>query len=306
MRLIEAFVPIWTLTVVGYLARRRGLFDSAATVTLGSYVFHLAMPAALFLTMSTMPLSHFEWRSLAAFGASIALVISVGWLAISKAFHRKPGERPIWAMTAGYVNSANLGIPIAAQVLHSIAFLAQVVLLQTLIVTPLILISLDRHHDAGGQAALRRVATLPLRNPVVLASALGLVWSVARLPVPPPAHDSLKLLSDSAAPCALIALGASLYGVPALAAPVPEVSTVTALKLLVQPLTAYIVGLALHLSGTNLLSVVLIAGLPTAQNAFIFAQQYGVAEGLANRAVMVTTTASLATLAAIVALLGAG
>lgn len=304
MRLIDAFVPIWTLTVVGYLARRRGLFDDAAAATLGSFVFHLAMPAALFLTMAGMPLSHFEWRSLAAFGASTALVISVGWLGLSKAFSRKPGERPIWAMAAGYVNSANLGIPIAAQILRSIAFLAQIVLLQTLIVTPLILIALDRQHNAGGQAALRRVATLPLRNPVVLASALGLVWSLARLPVPVPAHDSLKLLSDSAAPCALIALGASLYGVPALAAPVPEVGTVTALKLLVQPLTAYVAGLLLQLHGTQLLTVVLIAGLPTAQNTFIFAQQYGTAEGLANRAVMVTTTVSLVTLAAIVALLG--
>ena len=50
--------------------------------------------------------------------------------------------------------------------------------------------------------------------------------------------------------------------------------------------------------------MVVCAGLPTAQNTFIFAQEYGVGEALASRAVLVTTTLSLATLAGTAALLG--
>src|SRR6185437_6967659 len=87
------------------------------------------------------------------------------------------GERAIWSMAAGYVNSANLGIPIAMQVLGSASFVIEVLLLQTLVVTPIVLTVLDRHDDASGRIRFRRIASLPLRNPVILASALGVIAS---------------------------------------------------------------------------------------------------------------------------------
>ncbi|WUI56330.1 hypothetical protein OHQ88_04420 [Micromonospora zamorensis] len=96
---------------------------------LGRFVFQLAMPSALFLALSQMPLSGFAGRPLLAFGVSTAAVVGFGWVGASWLFGRKPGERPIWGMAAGYVNSANLGIPIATQVLGNVSFLAEVVLL---------------------------------------------------------------------------------------------------------------------------------------------------------------------------------
>ncbi|MET8087155.1 AEC family transporter [Micromonospora sp. NPDC005237] len=105
---------------------------------------------------------------------------------------------------------------------------------------------------------------------------------------------------------ALAALGASLHRTaPSRAEPTElELAVITALKLVAQPVIAYAAGLALHLSAPQLLAVVVCAGLPTAQNTFIFGQEYGVGEAVANRAVVVTTTLSLATLAAAAALLG--
>jgi malonate transporter len=214
MGLISAFIPIWVLAAIGYLARRRGLLGDESASVLGRFVFHLSMPAALFLTLAATPVSRFSFLPLVAFGVSTAAVVGVGWLAVSRFFDRKPAERPIWGMTAGYVNSANLGIPIAQQVLGSMSFLAEVVLVQTLVVTPVILIALDRHSGAVGRAGLRRVASLPVRNPVILASLLGVVWSTAALPVPSYAADPLKLLASAAVPTALVALGASLYSGP--------------------------------------------------------------------------------------------
>ncbi len=83
-----------------------------------------------------------------------------------------------------------------------------------------------------------------------------------------------------------------------------EITAITALKLVAQPALACALGLLLHLSQPQLLAVVVCAGLPTAQNVFVFAQRYAVGEALASRAVLITTTLSLATIAAIAALLG--
>lgn len=303
MSLVSAFVPIWILTTVGYAARRRGLLGEGAASVLGRFVFHLAMPAALFTKLSVTPVAGYDYRSLVAFGASTAVVIGAGWLGVSRLHHRKAGERPVWGMAAGYVNSANLGIPIAQQVLHSVSFLAEVVLFQVFLVTPVILVALDRHGDAAGRVRLRRIASLPVRNPVILGSALGVVWSTAHLPVPQAVSGSLDLLAAAAVPVALVALGASLHSDSAVRVPRAETGVITALKLAVQPLVALGFGLLLHLTHAQLLAVVVCAGLPTAQNTFIFAQEYGVGEELASRVVIVTTVFSLGTLAVSAALL---
>lgn len=304
MSLVSAFVPIWILTAVGYAACRWGLLGEAAASALGRFVFHLAMPSALFLALSRMPLSGFAGRSLLAFGVSTAAVVGFGWVGASWRFDREPGERPIWGMAAGYVNSANLGIPIATQVLGNVSFLAEVVLLQVLVVTPVILVALDRHSDPAGRVRVSRIASLPLRNPVILASLLGVACSAAGLHLPSAVGASLTLLSGAAVPAALVALGASMHRTAPSRAEPAALAVITALKLVAQPVIAYAAGLALHLSAPQLLAVVLCAGLPTAQNTFIFSQEYGVGEAVANRAVVVTTTLSLATLATAAALLG--
>ncbi|SBT67832.1 hypothetical protein GA0070622_4913 [Micromonospora sediminicola] len=307
MSLVSAFVPIWVLTAIGWAACRWGLLGEAAASVLGRFVFHLAMPSALFLALSRMPLSGFANRSLLAFAVSTAAVVGLGWVGASRLFDRTPGERPIWGMAAGYVNSANLGIPIATQVVGSVSFLAEVVLLQVLVVTPVILVALDRHSDPAGRVRVRHIASLPVRNPVILASLLGVVCSAAGLRLPSAADASLTLLSGAAVPAALVALGASLHR-PAASRAEPaepaELAVIAALKLVAQPVIAYAAGLALHLSAPQMLAVVVCAGLPTAQNTFIYSQEYGVGEAVANRAVVVTTTLSLATLAAAASMLG--
>jgi malonate transporter and related proteins len=326
MGLIAAFGPIWILTAVGYLTRRRRLLADNMAEVLGQFVFHLAIPADLFLTLSRTSLSGLAGRPLAAFAVSTVALMGAGWFASGRWFGRKPGERAIWSMAAGYVNSANLGIPIAMQVLGSASFVIEVLLLQTLVVTPIVLTVLDRHDDATGRIRFRRIATLPLRNPVILASALGVIASETGFRPPSVLLDPLTLLGAAAVPTALIALGASLYRPPARtrtvdspepvsaapvsAAPVPaepaltELAVISVLKLAVQPAVALAAGFALDLPHAGLVAVVVCAGLPTAQNAFIYAQRYRAADDLASRSIMVTTTASMATLIIIAALLG--
>ena len=115
MGLIAAFGPIWILTAIGYLTRRRRLLADNMAEVLGQFVFHLAIPADLFLTLSRTSLSGLAGRPLAAFSVSTVALMGAGWFAAGRWFGRKPGERAIWSMAAGYVNSANLGIPIATR-----------------------------------------------------------------------------------------------------------------------------------------------------------------------------------------------
>lgn len=304
MGMLHAFEPIWLLAALGYAARRWRLLRDTAVSALGWFVFHLAMPAALYVRLAQTTLAGFDARQLTAFTAGLIGAIGAGWYCAARFFDRKHGERAVWGMASGYGNAANLGIPIAMQVLGTVSFLVEVLLLQMLIVGPVILATLDRHAD-GDRVSISRIATLPLRNPVILGSALGIAASAAGFRAPSLVQTPLSMLSLTAVPAALIALGASLCRPEATAdAGRTEISVIAVLKLLAQPAMACAAGLALGLSRPALLAVVVCAGLPTAQNVFVFAQHYDVAQGLASRAVMVTTTLSLATIAGAAALLG--
>ncbi|MFF2079409.1 AEC family transporter [Kitasatospora sp. NPDC058162] len=295
--LLSAFAPIWALTAVGYVVARAGLLGPQAELVLTRFVFHVAMPAALFLMISRTPLGNFANPSMLAFAAGTTVATALGLLAGRLLFRRKRGELAIGAMAAGYVNSANLGIPVTMQVVGDASFVGPVVLFQILVVTPAVLTVLD-----SGAAGRRALLTLPLRNPVLIATALGAVASATGLRLPAELHHSADLLGAAGVPTALVALGMSLHNRPAAEGRSlrAEVGLTVAVKTLVQPLVALIMaGPVLHLPTHQLLTVVLFSALPTAQNVYTYAREYGQGTDLARDTVLWSTLVSMGTLSTI-------
>ncbi|MCZ4123291.1 AEC family transporter [Streptomyces sp. H39-S7] len=314
--LLACFAPIWILTAAGYLVSRTGLLGEQAEPVLGRFVFHVAMPAALFVMISKARLDTFANTSMIAFAAGTVAVCALGLLTARRLFHHRLADQAVSSMAAGYVNSANLGIPVALQVLGDASFVAQILLFQVLLISPVILTLLDAGTGAGNgvgngvggkSGGLTRMLLMPVRNPIIMASALGAVVSAAGWRLPTALGHSCELLGAAAVPTALLTLGMSLHGRPAATGPGQrlEVGVTVALKTLVQPLIALAVGgLLLHLPRHQLLAVVLCSALPTAQNAFIYARQYDLDTGLARDSVMVSTLVSMATLSIVYWTLG--
>lgn len=288
--MFTAFIPIWALTLIGYVAGRFRLIGEDADRVLGGFVFHIAMPAALFTTLSRTRLA-VSGPGIAVFAASTVITMFAGYVISRRLFDRKPGESLLGGMTGGYVNSANLGIPVALHVLGNASFLTGVLLFQVLVVTPVVLACLD------SGLRLRRLVTLPLRNPVILGLAAGAACSIAGWRPPPVVADPLALLGAAAVPTALVALGLSLNVRGPAAAGRTEVFTLSALKLAGQPLVAYALGVLVALPAADLRPLVVCAALPTAQNVYIFAREYGQAEAVTRWTVLAGTALSMATLA---------
>ncbi|MFF7637639.1 AEC family transporter [Kitasatospora sp. NPDC008050] len=302
--LLASFVPIWTLTAVGYLVSRTGLLGEQAEAVLGRFVFHVAMPAALFTMLAKAPLRTFANASMLAFAAGTLVASLLGWAGARWLFGRRPADQAISGMAAGYVNSANLGIPVAVQVLGDASFVGPVLLFQVLLVTPIILGALDAGTSADGSRAERlgRLVRLPLRNPIIMASALGVLCSATGLHLPGALGHSCDLLGGAGVPTALVTLGMSLHARPAAAGGSlrAEVGLAVVTKNLVQPLVAFAVGsLLLDLTPHQLLAVVICSALPTAQNVFIYARQYDLNTALPRNSVLWSTLLSMLTLSAI-------
>ena len=299
--MLAAFAPIWELTAVGYVVGRSGVLGRHQAVdVLGRFVFFVAMPAALLSMLTRHPLTGLAGRGLVAFAVGTVVAGGAGFAASRWIFRRPLGEQAIGGMAAGYVNAANLGIPVAVQVIGDASFLAVVLLLQTAVITPIILGTLDAAQNDDSTGRWRRLVTLPVRSPILIACVLGVVLGLLGVHLPKLLDDILALLGAAAVPTALIALGLSLVrGEPTQGEPPRrlEVAVAVALKVLAQPIVTFLVAMyALGLHGVGLLTVVICAGLPAAQNTFVYARAYGVDGRFARDCIVASTALSMLTL----------
>lgn len=207
---------------------------------------------------------------------------------------------------SGYVNAANLGIPIAVYVLGDASVVAPVMLVQLLIYTPIAFAVLDRSLPTVERSSGWRLAAGPLRTPLVVGAVCGLLVGALDLPIWKPVSEAIGLIAGMAVPAMLLAYGISLYGAsaPGRGADRGPVWLSVVLKLILQPALAWVLGA--HVFGfdpVTLLGVVVVAALPCAQNVFTYAWRYRAGVGLARDAVLLTTALAPVSLFGIAALL---
>ncbi|MGX6603347.1 AEC family transporter [Micromonosporaceae bacterium Da 78-11] len=304
--IITGFAVVWVLVLAGYLIGRFELLGAAGLETLTRLAFFVTAPALLFVTLAEAAPGRILTGALAAFVLSTLAVAALYVTLARLLWRRDVADLTVGALAAGYVNASNLGIPIAAYVLGDVAFIAPVLMFQVLLAAPTALAVLD---VATGEKrpSLRRLAALPARNPLMIASVAGIAVTVSGRTLPEPVLEPFVLLGGAAVPMTLLALGMSLRGSrPLRRGPdARERILAVVLKALVHPLLAYLIGVwLLGLTGPALLAAVVTAALPTAQNIFVFASRYGRGEAFARDTIVLSTAAAAVILVGVVAWLG--
>ncbi len=119
--------------------------------------------------------------------------------------------------------------------------------------------------------------------------------AVTGVDLPAPVLEPFAMVGAAAVPAVLIGFGASLHGQRVLGAGSARRDVVVAsvVKLVVMPLVAWGVGLALGLTDELLRAVVVLAALPVAQNVLVYAQRYDASVILARDTILVTTLGSV-------------
>ena len=289
---------------VGWLLVRTRAVPADADGVLTRVCFFAATPALLVTTLSRADLTAVVSRATAVAVAAELVAIISAWCLHRLALRRTIAEATIGALASGYVNAANLGIPVAVLVLGDAATIAPILLLQLLVLTPVTFTVLDAVTRRGNPSRLATL-TVPLRNPLLWGVVAGTAANLGGVRLEQwcggyPAQG-LEMLGRVAVPLMMLALGMSLAGAPRPLRnsepdePVRGVNrrsglwAAVAWKLAVMPALAVAVGLAAGLGGTQLLVPVVTAALPTAQNVFMYASRYGAAKDLARDAVLLTT-----------------
>lgn len=300
---LTGFAVVALAVCVGYLLARSGVLGSGAPYALGRLTFLVLSPCLLFVILAGADVRTLFSALLPVSALTAIVMFAVYALCAALLLRRGLGETVVGAFSSGYVNANNIGIPLSLYILGDAAYSAPVVLFQLLVFMPVTLALLDA--ATAGARSWRRIAAQTLRNPMLWGAALGVTVALTGVELPPIVLDPLTLLADAGIPIMLIAYGMSLHGQRVLTAVGrrADVLLASALKLILMPVVAWLLATALALPAEQVRIVVVLAALPTAQNAFLFAQRYRIGEIIARDTIFVTTVGCLPVLFVAAALL---
>ena len=282
-------LPDFALIVCGYLICRYTALDRPLWDGVERLVYYLLFPALLFGTIVRYPLElapalPFVGSALAVVAAGVALAYALRLFPAVDAHLHASGAQTAFRFNS-YVALA------LAERLGGGAGLASMALLISVTV-PFCNVAavwpLARH---GGHGYAREL----LRNPLILATAAGLLFNLAGLQLPSLMSTTLTRMGAAALPLGLMAVGAGLQLGALREGPRLAAALMTIRHVLLPALAIFLV-VALGLPPLQQVLVVAFAAMPTASSAYVLAVRMGGHGGFVAGLVTVSTLLAMPTL----------
>ncbi len=303
--IVGLLLPFFGLIFIGYGAARITKQPVEAMGWLNTFIIYAALPALFFKLVSKTPVEElarmdFVVASLACTYGIFLLVFLIGRFVRGNSL----AETTIQSFAASYGNIGYMGPGIALLALGEKAAVpvALIVCLENaahFIVAPAMMAVAGGDKRSAGRLALD-VARKVITHPFIVSVVAGFLAASFSWQPPEAMQRLVDYLAQSAAPCALFAMGVTLALRPMKRVPV-EISYIVPAKLILHPLAAYLVLSSLgRFEPVWIYSAVLLAALPTATNVFVIGQQYHVWQERASATILISTVLSVFTLTGVV------
>jgi malonate transporter and related proteins len=302
---INVALPVFAIILAGWVAGRAKLLGRDASLALNQFVYWFALPPVLFLGLVRAPLADiFNGPFLGAFLGGLALTYIVGFGTGWVFTGRSLKDASMQALNASFSNTGYMGIPLFLTLVGAAGDLAPVIVatvIMSAVMVAVAIIMLEALGNTGKSPVeiATGIARGLVTNPLVVASALGLVGAFVGLKVPVPFARFGDLMGAAAGPCALFAIGLFLAG-QKLTEGLTESLWISLLKLIFQPLVTWVLIETLFpMDPYWRASALVLAALPTGALTFVMAQRYNTYVGETSSAILVSTVLSVITLSGV-------
>lgn len=303
LNILVVTAPFFALIGFGYLAQRARLLPENSVPALNTFVLYFALPCMLFRFTAETPFAQiFNARVFLAYAAGGLATFFTFVFAYRFATLNRLHEGAFAGLAVAWSNWGYMGVTMIPALLGREAL--PIIIaggMADLFVTTTVSLGLAGSGSAGGglKATIVGAVQRVTKNPMMWAVALGALCSGLEWRLPAAPDQLVRLLGSAAVPVALFAIGVSLYrpGVPVLRA---DVMMITGAKLLLQPYLVAIV--AAHVLGLPRLEtqvLVLMAALPVAGSAFLFAERGGHDAEAISGAILVSTALAFVSFSAL-------
>lgn len=287
---LEVTGPVLAILLLGMCLRARGLLTEVLIEQSNQLVFKVAIPAFLFLAISTKPIVETFNAPLILYGIGFTVfaAFAVWMVAPLLAQHE---HRGVFTQNVFRSNMGIFGLALSLNAFgESVLAQAGVYLaVLTVIYNVLSVLVLSKGLSRQAMKSL-------LTNPLIIGCLFGLLFSATQWTLPKIIIKSLGYLADMALPMALLCIGGSMTWRSLISLP-PVVLTATFCRLLVLPLLSVVLAVALGFRGHELGILFFMMAAPTASVAFVMAQQMTARAGSTAQIIAVSTLFAPVTIA---------
>jgi len=274
MEIAATIIPIFTIVLLGWAARRKGFMPPEFLGPANRIVYYLAIPAMIFRALSKASLGQeFHGAVLFITLAAATGVYLVAWGLCR--WRRVAGFRAgVFIQSAGHGNLGYIGLSVAFYYLGETGFVRAgliagfLMILQNILSVFALQANRPGRQGPGAGSLLKAL----LGNPVILSALAGILASALQIPIPMVIQRSLDILSGLALPTALLLIGASL-SLRAMRGHFLTVMGSVGIKLILLPGIGLMAYRIFHVPPADYLPGLILLASPTATVAYVMAKE---------------------------------
>lgn len=291
----NAVLPMCLIMALGYGTHRLGWIRREEISVINKIAFRIFLPCLLYYNVYCSDLSGSFDPLLMAYavgGVLLTFGLSLGYTLLTE---KLPERRGVMIQGMFRSNYVIMGIPVATALLGSDQLGTVSILIAVVVPLFNMLAVVVLEVFRGQKPKPLHILGQIVKNPLVIASALGILTLAAGIRLPHILEQTIQNVSAIASPLQLFLLGA-FFQFSGLKTYRRELVTVSAAKLIVSPGLFLGLGALLGFRGVAFVSLIGIFASPTAVNSFTMAQQMGGDAELAGDIVVTTSAVSILTM----------
>lgn len=296
---INVVVPVFIIILLGVFLKRINIIDDVFVSKASALVYKTSLPVLIFINISETDFaSLFNGKLILAFYAGIfSAFIMSGIFSLIFINHKK--RRGAFIQGSFWGNSVIIGLALVLNVFgdSGVAVAAIIIAFIIPVFNSLAVLVLTINSDRESTGSLKMILYKLSRNPLIIAVAAALPFSIFKIPLPIFFSASLSYLARMALPLALIGIGGSLSFSSLRANSLLPIAA-SGIKIIMTPIVVVFFALRLGIQGQLLGILFLISATPTAISSFIMARAMGGDSQLAANIIVITTLGSIFTMSA--------
>lgn len=279
----SVIVPIFLMMCLGYFIMRRKVIDRKGADQLNSIVFKYLLPVQLFMNIYSSDLAQaMNWKLIGYSMGMVLLSYLLLNIVVPKMFSDRRQNVPmIHAMYRS--NYVIFGLVVVGGFYPDEVAVASVL---AAFVVPVYNVLAVILLEKGG--SLKKTLIGCAKNPLILASLLGILCNLVHMPIHPILLKFLQDVVKMTNPVALLAVGMR-FEFSAVKANLKPLGVALSYRLLLLPIVATVLGILLGFTDVELMTILILFGSPCATACYTMSMGYDVDHTLANQMVVFTT-----------------
>lgn len=285
---LEAVLPIFILMICGYVSRLCKIIDEHDVRRMNSILFKTFMPVLLFESIYSSELESALNLPLMLYSALAVFIMLALSILFTLKVEKEPSRQGVMIQGLFRSNFALVGIPVASALMRGGDIGVVAVLLAVIVPIFNVAAVVILESFGGKKTDLKHMMLGVLKNPLIIASAIGLVFLALEIKIPPVLMTVVEEMSNAAGPIALFLLGA-FFRFETMGKYKKELIIVCIGRLIVIPGIFLTGGYLLGFRGAEFAGLMALFASCTAVASFIMADEMGGDSELAGDIVVSTS-----------------